>query len=126
MGNVWGNRMEGMTATGYRDVLPRYQDVQVDEVVLDFACREMADADLLAELPAGRRAAVGVIDVRTLEVETPARVAERIGKVLRHIDPARVTITTDCGLKQLPRTVARQKLRALVAGTQIVRRELGA
>lgn len=124
MGNAWGNKLEGMTAAGYREVLPRYRDVEVDEVVLDFACREMADADLLAELPAPKRAAVGVIDVRTLEIETPELVADRIRKVLRYIDPARVTVTTDCGLKQLPRTVAKQKLRALAAGTHMVRREL--
>ena len=40
------------------------------------------------------------------------------------IDADRVTVTTDCGLKQLPRPVARQKLSALVAGTLLVRREL--
>jgi 5-methyltetrahydropteroyltriglutamate--homocysteine methyltransferase len=44
--------------------------------------------------------------------------------VLRHIEPERVTLTTDCGLKQLPRTCAREKLRALVEGARIVRREL--
>ena len=50
--------------------------------------------------------------------------AERVRKVLKHIEPERVTLTTDCGLKQLPRTVAREKLRALSAGAAIVRREL--
>jgi 5-methyltetrahydropteroyltriglutamate--homocysteine methyltransferase len=124
MGNAWGNRMEGMTRAGYREILPRYLEVDIDEYVLDFACREMDDAGILRQLPGDRRAAVGVIDVRTLEIEHPEQVAERIRKVLRHIDAARVTITTDCGMKQLPRAVARQKLRALVAGTRIVRAEL--
>ena len=50
--------------------------------------------------------------------------AERIRKVLAHIEPERVTLTTDCGLKQLPRPCAIQKLRALVQGAAIVRREL--
>jgi methionine synthase II (cobalamin-independent) len=36
----------------------------------------------------------------------------------------RVTLTSDCGMKQLPRTVARAKLASLTAGAQIVRREL--
>jgi 5-methyltetrahydropteroyltriglutamate--homocysteine methyltransferase len=124
LGNAWGNRMQGMTASGYAKVLPRYYDVDVDEYVLDFACREMEDASLLAGLPKSKSVAVGVIDVRTLEIEAPEQVAERIRKVLRHIDPARVTITTDCGMKQLPRTVAQQKLRSLVEGTQVVRREV--
>ena len=62
--------------------------------------------------------------MRTLEIEMPEQVAERIRLVLEHIDPARVTLTTDCGMKQLPRYVASEKLRALVAGAEIVRREL--
>ncbi|MBP8807738.1 MAG: hypothetical protein KBG48_30835 [Kofleriaceae bacterium] len=125
MGNAWGNQLEGMTAGGYRAILPRYLEVAVDEYVLDFACREMADADLVRQLPADKRIAAGVIDVRTLEIEHPEQVAERIRKLLRHIEPERVTLTTDCGLKQLPRPCARQKLRALVAGARLVRRELG-
>jgi 5-methyltetrahydropteroyltriglutamate--homocysteine methyltransferase len=126
MGNAWGNRLEGMTAGGYREVLPHYHGVKVDAYVLDFACREMADADLLRALPSDKRVHAGVIDVRSLEIEPPAQVADRIRKVLAHIEPERVTLTTDCGLKQLPRVVAVEKLRALVAGAAIVRRELEA
>jgi 5-methyltetrahydropteroyltriglutamate--homocysteine methyltransferase len=124
LGNAWGNKLEGMTAGGYREILPHYLSAKVDAYVLDFACREMADADLLAVLPADKRVHVGVIDVRTLEIEHPEQVAERIRKVLQHIEPERVTLTTDCGLKQLPRPCAIQKLRALVAGAAIVRSEL--
>jgi 5-methyltetrahydropteroyltriglutamate--homocysteine methyltransferase len=121
MGNAWGNKLEGMTAGGYREVLPHYHDVKVDAFVLDFACREMEDADLLRKLPSDKKVHVGVIDVRTLEIEHPEQVAERIRKILRHIEPERVTLTTDCGLKQLPRVVALQKLRALSAGAALTR-----
>jgi 5-methyltetrahydropteroyltriglutamate--homocysteine methyltransferase len=124
-GNAWGNTLDGMTAGGYREVLPHYHGVKVDAFVFDFACREMADADLLRALPSDKRAHVGVIDVRMLEIEHPEQVAQRIRKVLAHIEPERVTLTTDCGMKQLPRVVAIQKLRALVEGAAIVRRELG-
>jgi 5-methyltetrahydropteroyltriglutamate--homocysteine methyltransferase len=124
MGNAWGNKMQGMTAAGYKDVLPRYYDANVQQYVLDFACREMEDASLLASMPKDRSVAVGVIDVRTLEIEAPEQVAERIRKVLKFVPPDRVTVTTDCGMKQLPRTCAVGKLRALVAGTELVRREV--
>lgn len=125
LGNAWGNKLDGMTAGGYRAVLPHYLGVKIDQYVLDFACREMEDADLLRQLPPDKSVAVGVIDVRTLEIEHPEQVAERIRKVLKHIEPERVTITSDCGFKQLPRPCAVEKLRALVEGTRIVRRELG-
>jgi 5-methyltetrahydropteroyltriglutamate--homocysteine methyltransferase len=124
MGNAWGNKLEGMTAGGYREVVPHYHNVKVDAYVLDFACREMEDAELLRKMPADKKIHAGVIDVRTLEIEHPEQVAERVRKVLKHIEPERVTLTTDCGLKQLPRTVAREKLRALAAGAAIVRGEL--
>src|SRR5678816_4173001 len=45
-------------------------------------------------------------------------------ELLRYIEPERVTLTTDCGMKQLPRVCAREKLKSLVRGADIVRREL--
>jgi hypothetical protein len=64
----------------------------------------MADVGVLADLPADKRVHAGVIDVRNLEVEQPDQVAERIRAVLAVVDAERVTLTTDCGMKQLPRT----------------------
>jgi 5-methyltetrahydropteroyltriglutamate--homocysteine methyltransferase len=124
LGNAWGNRLHGMTKGGYRAVLREYLGVGVQQFVLDYACREMEDIELLAELPEDKSVAVGVIDVRSLEVEQAEQVAERIRKVIKVVPAERVMLTTDCGMKQLPRPCAREKLRSLVAGAHIVRREL--
>ena len=124
LGNAWGSRAEGLTRGGYGRVLPHYFDVDVDAFVLDFACRDMADIDVLRDLPADKRVHAGVIDVRDLEVEQPEQVAERIRRVLAVVPAERVTLTTDCGMKQLPRPVARAKLASLTAGAALVRAEL--
>ena len=124
LGNAWGNRATGLTAGGYGRVLPHYWDMEIDEFVLDFACREMVDVEALRGLPADKRIAAGVIDVRSLEIELPEQVAERVRAVLAVVPAERVTLTTDCGMKQLPRVVALGKLRALAAGARIVRDEL--
>lgn len=124
MGNAWGTRNHAFSKGGYAKTLPHYFEVDVREFVLDFACREMADAELLKDLPRDKSVAVGVIDVRSLEIEQPEQVAERVRKVLKFIEPTRVTLTTDCGMKQLPRPVAAEKLRAMAAGAEIVRREV--
>ena len=124
LGNVWGNQMHGMTKGGYASVLHEYLETPVGSFVLDFACREMADVHVLSDLPADKGVAAGVIDVRSLEVEAPEQVAERIRMVLKHVPAERVTLTTDCGMKQLPRPCAKQKLKALTAGAAIVRAEL--
>ncbi|MEA2380375.1 MAG: 5-methyltetrahydropteroyltriglutamate--homocysteine methyltransferase [Solirubrobacteraceae bacterium] len=124
LGNAWGSRAEGLTKGGYGGVLPRYFDVDVDAFVLDFACRDMVDIAVLRGLPADKAVHAGVIDVRNLEVEQPEQVAARIRAVLEVVAAERVTLTTDCGMKQLPRTVARAKLGSLTQGAAIVRAEL--
>ena len=124
LGNAWGNRLDALVQGGYGAILPHYYDVDVDELVLDFACREMADAELLRDVPEHLDLGIGVIDVRSLEIEQPEQVAQRIRTVLQHVAPERLTLTTDCGMKQLPRPVAKGKLQALVAGAAIVRHEL--
>lgn len=124
-GNAWGNRLAGLFPKGYEAVLPHLYDAPVDQFVLDFANRDMVDVDVLRTLPAGKEVAAGVIDVRTTMVETPEQVAERARKVLEIVPAERVYLTTDCGLRNLPRIVATMKLKALADGAKIVRRELG-
>jgi 5-methyltetrahydropteroyltriglutamate--homocysteine methyltransferase len=48
-----------------------------------------------------------------------------VRKIIDVVPPERVYLTTDCGMKPLPRMVAKMKLKALVEGAQIVRQELG-
>ena len=123
-GNAWGNALSGIFPTGYATVLPYFYDVPVDQFVLDFANREMVDVDLLKSLPVDKEVAVGVLDIRTTQIETPEQVAERIRKVTAIVPPERVYLTTDCGMKPLPRMVAKMKLKALADGAAIVRKEI--
>ena len=51
-------------------------------------------------------------------------VAERIRRGLAHVSAQRIVVAPDCGLKYLPREVAFGKMRAMVEGAAIVRREL--
>jgi 5-methyltetrahydropteroyltriglutamate--homocysteine methyltransferase len=123
-GNAWGNALSGIFPTGYKTVLPYFYDVPIDQFVLDFANREMVDVDILKELPEDKEVAIGVLDIRTTQIESPEQVAERIRKVIAVVPPERVYLTTDCGMKPLPRIVAKMKLHALAEGAAIVRKEI--
>ena len=96
-------------------MLERWQSVKVQQYALDFALRDMVDVHALKELEPDREVQVGVIDIRSLYIETDDEIVRRIHKVLEYIEPERVYLTTDCGLKALPRFVAFEKLKALVA-----------
>jgi 5-methyltetrahydropteroyltriglutamate--homocysteine methyltransferase len=125
-GNAWGNDiLSANFPQGYQTVLPYYWDTPgIDEFVLDYANREMDGIEFMANLPADKDLQVGVLDIRSMMIESPEMVAARARKVLEHVPAERVTLSTDCGMKSLPRTVAKLKLRALADGAALVRSEL--
>jgi len=55
-----------------------------------------------------------------------APTAGRIREVLNSVRAEKLWINPDCGLFETPRWIGVAKLRAMVAGTHIVRKELGA
>jgi 5-methyltetrahydropteroyltriglutamate--homocysteine methyltransferase len=59
-----------------------------------------------------------------MTIETPETVAGRIRAALPHVPAERITVAPDCGMKYLPRAVAFGKMKAMVEGAAIVRREL--
>jgi 5-methyltetrahydropteroyltriglutamate--homocysteine methyltransferase len=107
----------------YRPVLAQALAFDVDELVLEFANREMAELDVAAEIgSAGRDLAAGVVDVKSYYLETPDDVAERIEQLLSAgVPEERLHVVPDCGFSQTARWAAKPKLRALVAGRDLVR-----
>ncbi len=125
-GNAWGNDiLSANYPDGYQTVLPHFFDTPgISQFVLDYANRDMAGIEFLSKLPKDKTLQVGVLDVRTNAIESPARVAARIKKVIEHVSPDRVYLSTDCGMKPLARMVAKMKLGALVEGARMVRADV--
>jgi 5-methyltetrahydropteroyltriglutamate--homocysteine methyltransferase len=123
----WGNRYGKPTWEGnYRYLFPAVLEAKVVQLVLEFGRRGEEDLDLFREYTPPFELGLGVIDVKTHAVETPDMVAERIRKALEILPAERLYVNPDCGCLHLPRDVAFAKLCAMVEGTRIVRRELGA
>jgi len=108
----------------YGPVLAQMMRFRVDQLVLEFANREMAELELCRELATERDLAIGVVDVKNTYVETGPEVAERIRAILSHVPAEKLSLVPDCGFSQTARVVSRAKLKALVLGTRIVRDEV--
>lgn len=106
----------------YGITLPLLAKSRINQVSVECAASGV-DISVISALK-GKDVMVGVIDVGTDQVESPELVASRIRKALPHVDPERLYPCTDCGLVPRSRAVARGKMRALVAGAAIVRKEL--
>jgi 5-methyltetrahydropteroyltriglutamate--homocysteine methyltransferase len=122
----YGNRYGKPSWAGnYRYLFPTILEANIQQVTLEFARRGGEDLELFKEFPNKLELGVGVVDVKTHEIETPEIVAERLRKALKFVPAERLFVLPDCGLLHLPQEVAFAKLRTMVQGTKIIRKELG-
>ena len=106
--------------SGY-SFLPELAECSCHQVSIETAQSKL-DCSVLSRL-AGKKILLGVIDLSDMTVETADVVAARIRRALSFVPPEDIIVSTDCGMKYLPRDVAFGKLCALVAGAQILRSE---
>ena len=120
----YGNRYGKPSFEGsYEFLFPAIMDAKIQAISMEFARRGEDDIKLFKTVPF--QVGIGVIDVKTNEVESASFVADRIRRALEVIPAERLIINPDCGLVRLPRDVAFAKLNAMVEGTKVVRKELG-
>lgn len=108
----------------YRWMFPLLAEVKVDEFSLEFANREMIELDIAREFAGERDFSAGLVDVKSFWVEPAEEIAARIRRILEVAPAERLTITPDCGFFPVPRWLAYEKLKNMVKGADIVRREL--
>jgi len=102
--------------------LAELDSCSADQISIE-AAQPRLDPSILEQLPS-KRVILGVLDLSDMDVESAETVADRLRAALRHIDADRLMAAPDCGMKYLPREVARGKLRALADGAAAVRAEL--
>ena len=120
-GNL-GSRPRGKRE--YAWMFPDLHRARCDQFVFEFANRELKEADIYQLAGIDREFGVGVVDVKSFWVEPPEEIANRIRTFLTSVPAEKLWITPDCGFFQLPRWLCALKLKNMVAGTRIVRREL--
>ena len=94
------------------------------------ACRQVSvetaqsglDCDVLAKL-GNKQIMVGCLDLSTHDVETPEVIVSRIKRALPYVAAENIILAPDCGMKYLPRGVARGKIQAMVEAAKRLRVE---
>ena len=121
--NIEWKRTLGTEWRQYEVTFPLLAKSRMDQVSLECASSRVPMS--LLGLLRGKDVLVGAVDVASDVVETPEQVAATIRRVMEFVPPDRLYPSTNCGMAPLSRDVAYAKLRALTAGTAIVRSELG-
>ncbi len=127
----WGNpSQQRMFAEvqSYKPALATLNRVDADVITFESVSSNGLDLDAIGDEITDMKVAIGVIDHHSLQVERPEAVAEHIRRALEKIPAERLVISSDCGMGRegMSRRHALYKMGALVQGTNIVRREIGA
>lgn len=115
----------------YRPLLPQLAGAKIDRVNLEFAYKGTGEADDLKVLPAQLGVGMGVIDVRSEQLQTVEQVEALGAAGAAVIDPARIALNPDCGFAPdagEPPTIdeAFQKLQRLVQAAARLRERFSA
>jgi 5-methyltetrahydropteroyltriglutamate--homocysteine methyltransferase len=109
--------------TGY-SFLPELAESSAQQISIETA-QSSLDCSILTKLP-GKTILLGSLDLSSNDVESAETVAARIRRALPFVDPARLIVAPDCGMKYLTREAAFGKMKSMVEGARIVRSELQA
>jgi 5-methyltetrahydropteroyltriglutamate--homocysteine methyltransferase len=110
----------------YSRIYPEILEYPVDEVDVELANTDYDQLEVFTEPEFTKDFALGVVDAHDATVESVDEIKRNIERGLEVVPPERLTVSPDCGLKLLPREVARRKMENLVRAAREIEAELDA
>jgi 5-methyltetrahydropteroyltriglutamate--homocysteine methyltransferase len=114
LGNEWRQ---------YERIFPILAESKIDQVSIE--CMHSRVPISIIGLLKNKEVQVGAIDVASEYVESPEEIASVLRETLRYVTAEQISASTNCGMAPMQREIAYHKLRALVAGTALLRKDLG-
>ncbi len=121
----------------YRVLLPYMNKLNINQYALEFANRDTMKLGTdnnarkgysllldLKEYGFDKEIGLGVLDVHIDDIESPELVRDRLLYAAKFIDPERIYVNPDCGLRTRSREIAFEKLKNMVKGAELARKAL--
>ncbi|MET1102053.1 MAG: methionine synthase [Pyrodictiaceae archaeon] len=108
-------------------ILPYALEFPVDQLDLEFKNSNFRLLKYLKEYGFNKELGYGVIDVHSTRVEEVNEIKNDIERLVKLdiLPPEKIYVDPDCGLKRLPRSIAKQKLRNMVNAAKELRKTYG-
>lgn len=104
----------------YADAVPELYDYPIDEFHVAFAGSDRVSLDCFRDPAFTADLGLGVVDTGTATIESVEEIRARIERGLSVVPPDRLTVAPDCGLRTMPRSVARRNVENVVAAAREV------
>lgn len=127
------HRKRGIGGAGdYSRILDAIFSIPVDQYVMEFAVPEAGGFEVFAgsAFPENRSLGLGVVDVRSVEIDAPDRIVQRVEQALEYFRPEQIFLNPDCGFapgstNPIQMDEAYRKLKALTEAARILREKYG-
>ena len=120
--NIDWKKTLGESWRQYERIFPALAKSRIDQVSLE--CIHSKVPVEFLKLLKGKDVLVGVIDVASDRIETPAEVAEVIKRASKYVPVKHLYPCTNCGMAPMAREIAMAKLKALGAGAALARKKI--
>lgn len=107
--------------TRYTDLAPAFRKMKIHEVSLEHCTLGYNLMDLWKLWDFRGDLALGVIDQRSDDIETPEIIRQRLEPALEYFTPDRLLLTSECGFGHVPLEITRAKLRVLTHTCKMLR-----
>lgn len=126
----WSQQEDVLLRGSYDLLIPYFSQMNVKQFVLEYATERAGSIEVLSELPDDKEIGLGVVDPRTVEVESVDFILDKVRLLLKHRKPEQVYLNPDCGFGTFAdrpvntTDIAAQKLQAIHKAAEILRTEL--
>ena len=135
----WSTREDVLLTGDYTALLPALTKMRVRQFVLEYATPRAGDIKVVGEALSGfvpgtevpRELGLGVVNPRTVEVETPEKIVAKTELALTFYRPEQLFLNTDCGFGCFANRcvnveeVAAAKIRSIAQAARILRERHG-
>ena len=125
----WSQQEDVLLRGSYDLLIPYFSQMNINQFVLEYATERAGSIEVLSELPDDKEIGLGVVDPRTIEVESVDFILDKVRTLLKHRKPEQVYLNPDCGFGTFAdrpvntTDIATQKLQAIHKAAEILRKE---
>jgi len=123
----WSRKEETLLSGDYGPLVKYFQQMKVDQFVLEFATPRAGSLSVLEGLSSGgKELGLGAVNPRTDAVETPEQIASRVREAMKFFDSSHICLNPDCGFATFaetplntPKTAYRKLLAMTTAASEL-------
>lgn len=100
----WSKKEETLLSGDYTPLVKYFQEMKVDQLVLEFATPRAGNVSVLESLSGNKELGLGVVNPRTDVYETPEQIAAKVRGATKYFDPSDIYLNPDCGFATFAET----------------------